>query len=115
MKKLLKFSDWYLDEFQVVGFVVTDQEGYDVLIDICNDIRSLMRSEHINDICLEFGTNYAVGYETVDDMLKYIEVTDISDVQAMTITSLFGDTYGYFPGKFLAAWLHDKIVERDMR
>jgi len=115
MKKLLKFSDWYLDEFQVVGFAVTDQEGYDVLMDICNDIQGIMHSDYINDIQLEFGTNYAIGYETINDMLKYIEVTDISDAQAMTIVSLFGNTYGYFPGKFLADWLHDKIIERDMR
>ena len=117
MKKLLKFSDWYDDEFPVMGFTITDQEGWDVLQDICKDIDNIFNAKNYNHYLLdvEFGTNQVLLYRDAADVLDHIEVTDISEQQAEMIKSFFGETYGFFPGKFLADYLHDLIVERDMQ
>lgn len=115
MKKLLQFCDYYYDEFPVQGFTITDQEGWDVLQDICKDIDKIMDTDNMPFFCLEFGTNQELEYTRAVDVLKSIEVTDISDQQAETIKYFFGDTYGFFPGKSLADFLHDMTVWRDMQ
>ena len=115
MKKLLQFSDWYGDEFPIMGFIITDQEGWDVLQDICKDIDGIFKIEDYHYLYVEFGTNQKLEYHNAIDILDHIDVTDISDEQAETIEYFFGKTYGFFPGKFLSDYLHDLIVERDMR
>lgn len=115
MKKLLKFSDWYVDDFPVMGFTITDQEGWDVLQDICKDIDSIFKIEDYHYLYVEFGAEQELEYHCAAEILDHIEVTDISEQQAEMIKSFFGETYGFFPGKFLADYLHDLIVERDMR
>ena len=57
MKKLLQFSDWYGDEFPIMGFIITDQEGWDVLQDICKDIDGIFKIEDYHYLYVEFGTN----------------------------------------------------------
>ena len=111
MKKLLQFSDWYLDEFQVVGFTITDQEGS---MDICKDIDGIFKVEGYHYLYVEFGTNQKLEYHNAIDIFDHIDVTDITDEQAETIEYFFGKTYGFFPGKFLSDYLHDLIIERDM-
>ena len=62
-----------------------------------------------------FGTNQVLEYNNANEVLDCIEITDITDKQAEDIQYFFGDTYGFFPGKYLSEFLHDLIIEREMR
>lgn len=113
MRKLVQFSNWYRDEFNVVGFRVMDNKEYEDMMNTITEIRKIMNDENYPFIELYFGTNEYFEI-AIDELMDCLEVTDISEQQAEMLTYFFGAEYGYWPLPALEDWLHDRIIERDI-
>lgn len=92
---LIKFNANYSDEFDLESFWVTTEEDYDKFVKTAIKNKDNIRSEYY------FGTNEAIYFEDVDDLLNSFEKVIISKEFAEGLLDHFGEFYGTFPIGYL--------------
>ena len=90
---LLKYDDNYADEFDISGFRVYDEPGYDSFKERVKSAKYPQERY--------FGTNEFVEFDSAKDYLKRIDISEISEIEAKVLMKLFsyGDYAQY--GEFL--------------
>lgn len=88
--KLIKFQKDWADEFYVYGFWVATDEQW---------LKYKALAQELDEIGFYFGTNEGWDDWSIDDLLHSdLTVENITDIEAATITRLFGtNAYAVFP------------------
>lgn len=94
-KKLFKFSSNWADEMDVYSYAIVDTKDalwadYENIMNAPKD----KRNEEGNWVCIGVGSNEELEYDTVQELLDEIEVTDITEEQAFIITKKLGKEWG---------------------
>ena len=82
MRYLLKFSRDWADEFQCEQFKI---------VETLEEAESLVEKIETSEGELSFGTN---EYFEPEELLDSVDIKEISDEDALVITSLLGDSFG---------------------
>ena len=89
--KLIKFSGNWADEFDLYGFSVMTNAGWN---EVLNILKNADQSIEIEEVY--FGTNEAMNWNCAADFLQDLEVTSISEEEAKVLEKLFGHyDFGY--------------------
>lgn len=89
MKYLLEISADYCDEFSVEGFQVLTVDEYKIYQFVIDN------QDKYNDcICIGFGSNQELFYDSLSDLLKDIRVQEISNNDSRVLEGYFGGSYG---------------------
>lgn len=91
---LVKFEDNWADEFDVQGFQIMNQEELDSYFNAIDNYGYFMPGERE---IFYFGTNQSLGWDSKEDFLSCLTITEISEEQANTIKELLSTNYGIFP------------------
>lgn len=88
--KLIKFSGNWADEFDLYGFSVMTDAGWN---EVLNILKNADQSIEIEEVY--FGTNEAMDWNCAADFLQDLEVISISEKEAEILKRLFGHCFGY--------------------
>lgn len=86
---LLKLSPNYADEFDVYGFDVMLKSEFD---EMCADMKAAFELTE-EEIEIYFGTNEMVYFSDLDDVLRDVDVVDITQEEAKVFDKLFNSDY----------------------
>ena len=94
-KKLFKFSSNLADEMDVYSYAIVDTK--DSLWDDYNKIMNVpkdKRNEEGNWVCIGIGSNEELEYDTVQELLDEIQVSNLTEEEAFIITKKIGKEWG---------------------
>lgn len=96
---LVRFTEDYADEFDVSGMKIFTEEEYVSFIDNQKYAKDLERKGEIvtgefEEIELYFGTNEWLSFETVDEIIKALDVREITEQEFNTLKNLGLDSFG---------------------
>lgn len=108
--KLIKLCSCWADEFDVYGFAIYSDHKYNKWLKLVDMVEFPVE--------WYFGTNEALEWETKEDFLCDVNVTDISDDEARTILDNLccGEEYGLFVCGYndLAEKICENLSNNDM-
>ena len=96
---LVSYKEDYADEFYVYGMKIFTEEEYASFIDNQKYAKDLERKGEIvtgefEEIELYFGTNEWLSFETVDEIIRTLDVREITEQEFNTLKNLGLDSFG---------------------
>lgn len=86
---LLEFSDYYCDEFKVQGFQTITEKQFEVLQFVENNKNKIGKALEIG-----FGSNDTLFYDSIEDFLNCINISEITQNDYNIIQNIFRGGYG---------------------
>ncbi len=105
--KLIKWSGNWADEFDTYGFIVCTQDQWDKLESLINKIDGLVE--------IYFGTNEHWTFESPEELMSDIEVTEISSLDIAILQKNLGKGYGEYAisyGTHPFGWSVEEFADR---
>ena len=90
MKRLIKWQKDWADEFDMIGFVIMEEDSFASLIDSINTAAYPYEAS--------FGSNEAYTFENPQDVMSGMKIKTVTDEDAEALERIFGSkSMGWTP------------------